>query len=258
MLTAPHNIEVERALLGALLIDNRVMQKIAAVTAAAFYDPLHAQIFEACRLEIDAGRVADPITLRGFFSTHPEINRDLSVVKYLGQLAAEATTTANASSYAETLLGLATGRKLVDIAAQIDAGARQPGRSHVETANSAVQGIDEVLAATRTGKPTRWTFEAGTADLIDTLANDDGRHRVVTGLADLDGVGFLRRGQLTILAARPSMGKSAVGADIALNVGRQNRGVLFISLEMGVRNPSHCGHRFRSIADSIPMIADSW
>src|SRR5690349_25083219 len=84
---APHNIEAEQALLGAILINNEAMDRVSAfLEPLHFYDPLHGQIYEIAGKMIQAGKQATPITLKTFFDTAEPIDAHLTVPQYLGRL----------------------------------------------------------------------------------------------------------------------------------------------------------------------------
>lgn len=111
---APHNLEVEQALLGAILNDNEAMQRVSSfVEAHHFFDPLHQKIYETCSEFIAAGKLADPITLSTFFKNAEPISPGLTVPQYLGTLAAAATTIMNAEAYGRTILGFYVRRQII-------------------------------------------------------------------------------------------------------------------------------------------------
>jgi hypothetical protein len=111
---APHNLEAEQALLGAVLVNNEAMDRVSAfLEPQHFFDPLHQQIFETTARLIHDGKQATPITLRTFFETAEPISPTLTVPQYLGNLAATATTIINAEEYGRTVYDLATRRALI-------------------------------------------------------------------------------------------------------------------------------------------------
>ena len=72
----PHNIQAEQSFLGALLIDNEILDKISIVLRSEhFYDPLHGQIFEAATRMVGRGQLANPTTLHAFLLTTPLLDR---------------------------------------------------------------------------------------------------------------------------------------------------------------------------------------
>ena len=117
MTELPHNIDAEAALLGALLVDNGVYDRVSDIAGPEhFFDPVHGQIFEIAARLIGEGRAATPITLRTFFEAAAPISDTMTIPQYLGSLAANAVTTRNAPDYARTVRDLATRRQLVGLA----------------------------------------------------------------------------------------------------------------------------------------------
>lgn len=112
--TAPHNIEAEQALLGAILLENDAFARVSGLLSTDhFYDPLHARIYETLGALIQAGKRATPITVKPFFENVEPISSEMSVPQYLGRLVANATTTINAPSYAETIRLCAKRREII-------------------------------------------------------------------------------------------------------------------------------------------------
>jgi replicative DNA helicase len=112
--TAPHNLEAEQALLGAILVNNAAHDHVSGfLEPHHFYDPLHQQIYETAAKLITSGKQATPITLKTFFEKAEPIDAHLTVPQYLGRLAANATTIINARDYAQTIRNLWTRRQLI-------------------------------------------------------------------------------------------------------------------------------------------------
>src|SRR4051812_49846085 len=89
---APHNIEAEQALLGAILVNNEAYYRVSDfLLPQHFFDPLHAKVFEIITSLIRGGKIATPITLKTFLGPDQEIAGGLTVSQYLARLAAEAT-----------------------------------------------------------------------------------------------------------------------------------------------------------------------
>ena len=112
---APHNLEAEQALLGAILVNNEAIDRVSTfLKPGHFYDALHARIYEAASKLILSGKRATPITLKTFFQADPPVG-ELPVPQYLGRLAANATTIINAEDYGRTVYDLAIRRQLIQI-----------------------------------------------------------------------------------------------------------------------------------------------
>src|SRR5215207_9209205 len=109
--SAPHNIEAEQSLLGAILVNNDAFYRVSDfLEPAHFGEPIHQRIFEILGEIIRAGKTATPITVKTFL---PDLRiGDLTGPQYLARLAAEATTIINAGDYGQTIYDLAMRRSL--------------------------------------------------------------------------------------------------------------------------------------------------
>jgi replicative DNA helicase len=221
---APHNIEAEQQLLGAMLVNNEAQDRISSfLTPEHFYDPLHARIFEiSCKL-IQAGKLASPTTLKTFVENLEPIG-EMTVPQYLGWLAARATTIINAEAYGRIIYDLAVRRQLIFIGEDLvntafDSPVDLPPKEQIAEAEQRLYSLAE------TGKYGKGfeTFSSALVTAIE-MANaayqrDGGLSGVSTGLRDLDAkMGGLQRSDLIILAGRPAMGKTALVTNIAFNV----------------------------------------
>src|SRR2546421_9344290 len=113
--TAPHNIEAEQALLGAILINNDAFYRVSDfLKPPHFFETVHQKIFDIAANLIRVGKTATPITLKTFLPPDLDI-AGLSVSQYLARLAAEATTVINAEDYGRTIYDLAVRRDLIRI-----------------------------------------------------------------------------------------------------------------------------------------------
>src|SRR5690606_32472433 len=109
---APHNVEAEQALLGAVLINNEAFYRVSDfLMPEHFYEPVHREIYEVISKIIRAGKSADPTTIK----THlPEqLLPDVTMAQYLARLAAEATTVPHAADYGQMIYDLAIRRNLI-------------------------------------------------------------------------------------------------------------------------------------------------
>ena len=247
---APHNLEAEQALLGAILVNNEAIDRVTSfLKPEHFYDPLHARIYEAASKLILSGKRATPITLKTFFQAEPA-SGELSVPQYLGRLAANATTIINAEDYGRTVYDLAVRRQLIQIGETMvntayDSPIDAPPAAQIEDAE---QKLYELADKGKYGSGFE-PFTAALTQAIDMAANayrrDGGLSGLATGFTDLDQrMGGLQSSDLIIIAGRPSMGKTALATNIAYHVAkayrsrRRFRGALdgavvgFFSLEM--------------------------
>src|SRR5215211_1936125 len=112
---APHNIEAEQALLGAILVNNEALYRVSDfLEPGHFFEPIHQQIYDIARSLIRTGKLASPVTLKTFLPADVDI-AGLTVAQYLARLAAEATTIINAADYGRTIYDLAVRRDLIQI-----------------------------------------------------------------------------------------------------------------------------------------------
>lgn len=232
--TLPHNLEAEQLVLGALLIRNDVLEKLSFLKAEHFYDPLHANIFEAISRLVAGGRIADVTNLRSFFENADPIRPDLSVADYLWHLSESVATTANSQDYARSIVDLATRRRLIQIAEDMIVGAWD---APVDLPpSSLIEQVEGDLFALAEGREASFesTLESAMERAIERI-NDAASGSVrgmPTGLIDLDEMmGGLQPSDLIVLAGRPSMGKTALATNIAVNVAH-TKPVGFFSLEM--------------------------
>ena len=224
---APANVEAEQALLGVLLYDNAAYERLTdQLQARHFFEPFHGRLYAAMESHIRRGQLADPILLAEQFQRDPAFE-ELGGVRYLADLIDRAPPAANAGDYARVIYDLALRRDLIRIGGEIavDAQAGDPEMSGREQIESAEQKLF-TLAETGSSSTGFKTFEKTLAGAIEMAAEayhrDGGLSGLSTGLTDLDHkLGGLHKSDLIILAARPSMGKSGLAVNIALNVSRR-------------------------------------
>src|SRR5262245_458690 len=246
--SAPHNLEAEQALLGAILINNEAHDRASDfLEPHHFYDPLHQQIYETAAKLIASGKQATPITLKTFFETAEPIDASLTVPQYLGRLAANAATIINARDYAQTIRDMAIRRHLILIGedmvnAGYDAPVDFPPREQIEEAETRLFSLAE------TGKFGQGfaTFgEASRAAVEMALrahARGGGMSGLATSLRTIDAkLGGLQPSDLIILAGRPSMGKTAFATNIAFNIAKARHRSLLERPDLKADDPNHKG-----------------
>ena len=109
--TAPHNIEAEQDLLGAILVNNDAAAKVSGfLKAEHFAGDVHRRIYDAATLLIERGEIADPVTLKSYFDRDEGL-ADIGGSQYLARLAASATTIINAENYGRLIYDLAHPEK---------------------------------------------------------------------------------------------------------------------------------------------------
>ena len=254
----PYDIDVEQALLGAILADNRAMERASTfLKPEHFYDPLHQRIFAAMSRMIERGGVVvTPLTL------HAQMKSDPGVIETGGQayfeaLLAAAPAIPNIKDFAAILSDLAVRRSLIRIGEDIvntayEAPGERGAREQIEEAEKALYGVAET---NRFGEGALDFHEAltRTVQAAERAAARGGRISGVTsGFTDIDQLlGGLQPSDLLILAGRPGMGKTALGTNMAFHAARQylrdleasaeypsGAPVLFFSLEMAAQQLS--------------------
>jgi replicative DNA helicase len=224
---APANIEAEQALLGALLYDNSAYERLSdQLQSGHFYEPFHGRLFIALESHIRRGQLADPILIADQFLRDPAFE-EMGGIRYLADLVDRAPSAANAPDYARVVYDLALRRDLIRIGGEIAAGAQagDPDLSAREQIEAAEQQL-YLLAETGSVSSGFVGFSdalAGAVDLAQQAYNrDGGLAGLSTGLVDLDQrLGGMHPSDLIVLAARPSMGKTALATNIAFNVARR-------------------------------------
>ena len=227
---APHNIEAEQALLGAILVNNEAFYRVSDfLEPQHFFEPIHQQIYEIARSLIRAGKLASPVTLKTFLPADIDI-AGLTLTQYLARLAAEATTIINAEDYGRTIYDLAIRRDLINIGEDMvnvafDAPVDFAPRDQIEDAERRLYELAET--GRYGGGFQRFATALTTAvDMAARAYQRDGKlSGLATGLNDLDTkMGGLQSSDLIIVAGRPGMGKTALATNIAYNVARAWRG----------------------------------
>ncbi len=229
----PHNIEAEQQLLGAILTNNDLYDRVASlIKPEHFHDPVHARIYEAATARIVKNALASPVTLKPFLENDEGL-RELGGPAYLVRLAGAAVSSFAARDYAQMIYDLAIRRELMDLGRTISDKAQdvnvtsEPQEQIVEAEQSLYE-----LSVQGTSESGFQSFMRAVTDAVN-VANaayqrDGGLAGVSTGFVDLDKkLGGLHKSDLLIVAGRPSMGKTALATNIAFNVAKaQKNGIL--------------------------------
>ncbi len=222
---APHNIEAEQALLGAILINNDAYDRVSDfLKSEHFSEELHRRIFDIASQLIRAGKVATPITLKTFLGDHDL--GGITIPQYLARLAAEATAIINAEDYGRTVHDLSVRRDLILIGEDIvngayDAPVELTPRDQIEEAERKLYSIAET--GSYGGGFQRFSDALTSAvDMAAKAFERDGHlSGISTGMSDLDRqLGGLQASDLVIIAGRPGMGKTALATNIAFNIAK--------------------------------------
>jgi replicative DNA helicase len=242
----PHNIEAEKALLGAIFLNNRAYGSVSEfLQAEHFAYPQHGLIYKACSILIERGQIADPVTLRNFFQQDQTL-ADIGGPAYLAELAHSAVTIINSIEYGRIIHDLYLKRQLITLGEDMvntayDANLEKTADKQIEVAE------DRLFKLAETGD-----LDGGFESFKDSLVSavnmaalahkrEGGLSGVTTGFRDIDTLlGGLHKSDLLVLAGRPGMGKTALATNIAFNAaqsykqskGKEGAVVGIFSLEM--------------------------
>ncbi len=221
---APNNIEAEQALLGAILVNNETYDRVSDfLKKEHFFDPVHQRIFEVSAELIKSGKIATPVTIKSHLQDVDNIG-SLSPTQYVGRLAVEATSVINAADYGRVIYDLYIRRNLIGIGEDMvnlafDSPLHFSPSDQIEDAEKRLFDIAD-----------KGKYGSGFIPFTDALAHsiemaskayerDGNLSGISSGMKTLDErLGGLQPSDLLVLAGRPSMGKTALVANIAYNV----------------------------------------
>ena len=241
----PHSVEAEEALLGGILIDNEVYNRIIydiPLKVSHFYLPLHARIFEGIKKLINQGQIADPITLKQYLERDVDL-LEINDPNYLLKLSEATETLSGSDHYAKMIYDLSLRRDLIRLGQEIITQASNPdiddtSMSQIEIAETNLFSLAESGEIDIGPIP----FEES---LVNAISSAEIAHKrdgqlsgVATGLLAMDELlGGMHKSDLIVLAGRPSMGKTALATNIAFHCSKNSKektsgAILFFSLEM--------------------------
>ena len=234
------NIEIEQALLGAVLIScGSALDSVnGIVTPADFSEGLHAVLFEQFTAARNAGRTIDVALAQAALGRLSEfkVGPGVGVPGYIVRLATSACSTTSVADYAKTIRECADRRRLVSVAHQLTDGCAA-AISPTELATVAIDELD-TIASTQPGKRTaQFSIAAAAGQAIERMQwgmqNPGKLSGISWGISDLDAkTGGLQRGELIVLAGRPGMGKSGLVVSCVLQSAKAGSNVLMFSHEM--------------------------
>ena len=224
----PHNEEAEQALLGAMLVNNDVLQRVEEfLLPEHFFIPVHSRIYEAIRLVVEKSEIANPIILRAYFENDEALD-EVGGASYLARLAASAATIINAPQYGQQIKQDYMRRQLIGIGGDMvnDAFEHDLDNAPEEQIDNAEKSLYDLAETGRTGDDFR-SFRDVTLPTLknmeETFRRGEGLSGLATGLEDLDEqVGGLNPSDLIVLAARPGMGKTSFVTNIAVDIAKRN------------------------------------
>ena len=240
--TPPHSIEAEQSVLGALIIDNNAIDKVADLLRADdFYNEGHRLVYEHINRLAADNKPADAVTVSESLRAMGKLEY-VGGLAYIGAIANAVPTAANVRRYAEIVRDRSVMRRLAGVATSIAEAAFNPmGKTSEQLLDEAEGKVFEIAESGDRTKANFVSLSDLTAQAIDRIEelyrrdNPGDVTGVATGYTDLDRMtAGLQPGDLIIVAGRPSMGKTAFSLNIGEHVAlRLKKPVAVFSMEMG-------------------------
>jgi replicative DNA helicase len=231
-ISAVANLDIEQGILGAMLLGDPGVPSahwVEKLVPEDFSNELHARIFDAIKSVIGRNQIPTPILLKSQFEN--EFAGEISVPAYLGRLVANAASPLSLGSYVKALRDMRARRNLLAIGEQAGLLASNPAADLPEGAAQLVGALDSLRATLRDRRPSLSSMEEASSATIAALRQP--KDSIRTGLVSLDNVlGGWHRKEFSVVAARPSMGKSAFLFSTLLQAAKRGTTSLIFSLEM--------------------------
>ena len=218
------NIDAEIALIGCLLWDNRNFEKISDfLDEIHFVDQNNQIIYKQIKELLNKNILVSPITLKNYL---PEKEFGVEITKYLNEVKDSSPSTQNTFQYAKIIYELHLKRSLVGIGQNIiqetfDNGSENTAESLIEIAENDLYNLSNTGSAERKYSKFGDSLKEAVNIITEAFKREGKIAGVASGLRDLDNkLGGLHKSDLIIIAGRPSMGKTALGTNIAFNVAK--------------------------------------
>lgn len=257
----PASLEAEQALLGALLANNKAYERVGTIIAPEhFADAIHGRIYTAIRRRIEAGKLADAITLRVEFDNNGEL-QEVGGGAYLAQLLGAMVGIVNAGEYAKVIRDCFIRRQIIDLASEAidlsygsDPNEECGGEAIIEDLESKLLSLGRENADPNAGSyDNHSVIQQCAEDLQRAMANPDVPMGIPTGLKALDSwIGGLQRKKFYLVAGATSMGKSALAAKMMLAAGKGGFHADYVSGEM---EPKEIINRLVAMESRQPLSA---
>lgn len=229
----PQNIEAEQALLAALIVRDTIYDDVAYVRPEHFYYPAHAAIYaKIAEIVENGGKIAPPV-LASAMRDHKDLETVGGSETYIRNLAENCMNTVNAGQWAKLVHGLALRRAMIQTARDVETLAADNEKA-ADADKVLAQAEEAFFALSPNGESEAVQPFAGQNTALKVLeAIRRGEKGLMTGLTGLDDrLKGLQPGQLVVVGARPSMGKTVFGMTIAANLAKDGNPAMFFSLEM--------------------------
>lgn len=225
------NVEVEQIVLGSILMRPEATYAVDLLQIDDFSEDAHRLIFEMMEAKVAEGRMPTPVILAPHFQN--DRVGEITIAQYLARIMPLAAPLEHVPDYIRTLKEYTGRRVMLALADQMSQTAKAINQSILEFNEEAVGALDAINADMRRGKKTSFSIGEITADHLARLKAGEKPNMIDTGLIDLNReIGGWPRGELTILAGRPSMGKTTVAASAMRQAAQKGVTSLFFSMEM--------------------------
>ncbi len=233
--TVPNNIEAEKAVIGSLLIDNNGISKVAdLLIPESFYEIRHQVIFKSMLDLYREGKGIDVLTITTDLKKNKRIQQ-IGGAAYLSELVSVVPEILNIENYAHLVREAFIRRELIQLSRDIN----ETSREEAKKLEDILDKIESKLFSISISSSDRDFFDTKTLLALqmqradEYAKNPNGLRGMATGISSIDELtGGLHKSDLIILAARPSVGKSALAFDMARNIGTSGKSVAIFSLEM--------------------------
>lgn len=227
---AVQNVESEAAIIGALLMENKLIDRVAdRLSADDFAEAMFGRIYSAIVNQAALGRVANPVTLKPYLDEDPAL-KELGGVGYLARLTESGGSIVAIDTCVQQVIDMAKRRKLIDgltNAAMLAASMDASNEDVVSAADAALSGMSDHGDG---------VVQVSAAKAFDEMlaAYDEPTHGVTCGRISCidEQMGPIRKHHLVIAGGRPGMGKTAFALSYSIGAAANGHGVLFVSLEM--------------------------
>ncbi len=225
----PQNTRLEKALLSAILYNNRHYDDVKGIISGEhFYLPVHRRLFQLIEAVIRQNRVATTETVRPYVEQEPLL-KEIGGAEYFADLVATNIAPRNARQYAEQVREFAIRRTLMNIGSTLNSEAATVKAT--TTADRIIDDTEQVLYKLRTEGRADAGFRPFSEVQLEAVRRAKRASMLTskiaglsTGLRELDSkLGGLHRSDLIVIAGRPGMGKTALATNIAYNVARNYR-----------------------------------
>ncbi len=233
----PHNLSAEAAIIGAILFENAVYDRVREVLHPEdFYSSAHALIYQRMAAVIESGQVADGVTLHEWFEKEPAL-LDIGGPRYLEDLLDSAVFGQEIGDYSEMIVDLSARRSIIKIGSEmLDIATNpEPGEKPadwIERARDALQAVEDAAVAKEDWEDSSYSALSA-VDEIEAQLRSGVQPGLRCGLKKVDSFsGGFHPGELVVIAGASSMGKTATAVNIAMGIARMGRKVAFFSQEM--------------------------